>query len=326
MATGCSGDGGAGGGSPSASAVAETWPLTGLPGYPADSQTQVVTVKIENTLAGRPQRGIGSADLVIQELVEGGLTRLAAMFHRTYPDVAGPVRSMRESDIGLVLPTGGTLAASGAAASTVSALRDAGVPTVVEGGVGFARDPNRRSPYNLMLDVAALADTLPAGRPPGSYLQFGDVPVDAAGKSAQRIRLTWPAASSSFKYDAESGLWTRSDLTDSSDFSFTNVIALKLKVEFGSGRDAAGTPIPTMVTEGSGSGVVVSGGRAFDVKWSKATPDAPWSLTYTPESAEGETPQVQPFPVPPGRTWLALLPKTGGSVKVTPAEAASPSE
>lgn len=333
LAGGCSGGGGAGGGgasggssSPSASPVATTWPLTGLPGYPTDSQEQVVTVKIENTAAGRPQRGIGSADLVIQELVEGGLTRLAAMFHSKYPDVAGPVRSMRESDIGLVLPTGGTLAASGAAPSTISALRDAGVPTVVEGGTGFYRDPTRRSPYNLMLDVAKLADSLPAGRPPGSYLQFGDVPADAEGSSAQRIRLTWPAASSSFKYDAKSGLWTRTDLTDPSDFSFQNVIALKLKVEYSGGRDVAGTPIPTMVTQGSGSGVVVTGGKAYDVRWSKAAPDAPWSLTYIPAAAKGETPQAQPFPVPPGRTWLALLPKSGGSVKVTPAATASSSE
>ncbi|MGB8021748.1 MAG: DUF3048 C-terminal domain-containing protein, partial [Candidatus Nanopelagicales bacterium] len=182
------------------------------------------------------------------------------------------------------------------------------------------------SPYNLMLDVAALGETLRAGRPPWPYLQFGGLPADATGTSAQSIRLTWPAARSSFKYDSESGLWTRSDLTDPRDFSFTNVIALKLKVEFGSGRDAAGTPIPTLVTEGSGSGVVASGAQAFDVKWSKATPDAPWSLTYTPEAAEGETAQAQPFPVPPGRTWLALLPKEGGSVKVTPAATASPSE
>lgn len=105
--------------------------------------------------------GIGSADNVYEELVEGGLTRLGAMFHPQYPTEAEPVRSMRETDIGLVLPTGGTLAASGGSGSTVAAFEAAGVPTAVEGDAGFSRDSSRSSPYNVSLDVAALAASLP---------------------------------------------------------------------------------------------------------------------------------------------------------------------
>ena len=74
---------------------------------------------------------------------------------------------MRETDVGIVLPTGGTLVASGGSASTLAALDSAGVQTSVEGDPGFSRDSGRTSPYNVMVDVAELAGTLTDAPPPG---------------------------------------------------------------------------------------------------------------------------------------------------------------
>ncbi len=181
LAAGCSSDDDGG-------SEARPWPLTGIDGYPEGDTRQAITVKIENTSAGRPQLGIGSADIVVQELVEGGLTRLAVMFHSEYPQQAGPVRSMRETDIGLVLPTGGTLAASGGSGSTLAAVDRAGVSTAVEGDTGFFRDSGRRSPYNVMLDVAELGASLPPSPPPEAYLPFGDVPEARRGPRLPRSR------------------------------------------------------------------------------------------------------------------------------------------
>ncbi len=299
--------------------VANPWPLTGLDGYPEGDTRQAITVKIENTPAGRPQVGIGSADIVYEELVEGGLTRLGAMFHSTYPTEAEPVRSMRETDIGLVKPTGGTLAASGGSGSTVSAFASAGVPTAVEGDAGFSRDSARRSPYNVSLDVSALAASLPQTPPPTPYFTFGEVPEDEPGEAVSDIDLRWPASSTAFTYDGTLAQWTRSDLDDTADFSFTNVVVLTLGVSY-AGTDAAGTPIPTMRTTGSGSGTIATGGHVYDVTWSKASDSAPWQFSYT--DADGGT---KTFPVPPGRTWLALLPDEGGSATYTPVPTPLPS-
>lgn len=317
LAAGCSSDEGSGDPAPS------LWPLTGEEGYPTGDTRQVVTVKIENTGAGRPQLGIGSADLVVQELVEGGLTRLAVMFHSEYPDQTGPVRSMRETDIGLVLPTGGTLAASGGSGSTVAALDAAGVSTVVEGDTGFYRDSSRSSPYNVMLDVAELGPTLPPSPPPALYLPFGELAEGAAGSPAAAVDLMWPDAESSFAYDSAAQLWTRSDLDDTEGFSFTNVIALTLPVTY-SGTDAAGTPIPTMATTGSGQGYVATGGNVYNVRWSKASDSAPWSLTYSAATQDGEASPAETFTVPPGRTWLALLPEEGGGATFSAPEPSTP--
>jgi hypothetical protein len=295
------------------------WPLTGLPGYPEGSRAQVVVVKVDDTTAGQPQVGLEDADLVVQQMVEGGATRLAVMYLSSYPTAVSPVRSMRQTDIGIVLPTGGTLAASGGEAATVAAIGAAGIPVAVEGGPGFARDPSRSAPYNLVLDVGELAGALPDGPPPGPYLQFGSVPADSPGEPASGLELSWPIGGSQFSWDAGSGQWERTSPGTQSG-AFTNVIALTLQVAFLGGRDASGTPIPTMITEGTGTGVVATGGEVHEVAWSKASSSAPWQFTHLPP---GVTEPVE-FPVPSGRTWLALLPPEG-EVSVEPAAAAQAS-
>ncbi len=85
--------------------LAAVWPLTGLPAPETTPNHPVMIVKIDNTAASDPQYGLGKADMVVEELVEGGITRLAAMFYSKLPAKAGPVRSARASDIGVVTPT-----------------------------------------------------------------------------------------------------------------------------------------------------------------------------------------------------------------------------
>src|SRR3954451_11296747 len=122
-------------------------PLTGkLPGHP------VMTVKIDNSANSAPQVGLSGADMVAEELVEGGITRLAAFYYTHTPARVGPVRSMRATDIGVVKPLGGVLVCSGGAAPTVARVKDAAIRTFTEGAPGFARDTSRAAPYNLFID------------------------------------------------------------------------------------------------------------------------------------------------------------------------------
>src|SRR5262245_47780536 len=62
----------------------------------------VLAVKIDNVSAARPQAGLDSADVVYAEQVEGGLSRLMAVYASRLPKVVGPVRSARESDLDLL--------------------------------------------------------------------------------------------------------------------------------------------------------------------------------------------------------------------------------
>jgi hypothetical protein len=77
------------------SRLAALWPLTGQPVKGSTPKRPVLVTKIDNTSSSSPQVGLSRADLVTEELVEGGMTRLAVFFYQHLPKVAGPVRSMR---------------------------------------------------------------------------------------------------------------------------------------------------------------------------------------------------------------------------------------
>lgn len=73
-------------------------PLTGLP-TELDPSRPALAVKIDDSDPfSHPQIGLADADRVYVEMVEGGTTRLLAVFWSTDPDRVGPVRSGRSTD------------------------------------------------------------------------------------------------------------------------------------------------------------------------------------------------------------------------------------
>src|SRR2546421_13128000 len=72
------------------------WPLTGRPDPQGEAKNRcAVTVKIDNTAASLPKYGVEQADVVYEEVVEDGYTRLAAIFNSQAPTKVGSVRSVR---------------------------------------------------------------------------------------------------------------------------------------------------------------------------------------------------------------------------------------
>ena len=128
-------------------------PLTGLPDPSGASQTRpAMTVKIENIPAAFPQRGIDHADVIYEEIVEGCITRLAAVFNSQAPAQIGPIRSVRRTDREIVWPIGGIFVYSGGAAYATQSIATAPVHTIDETQAGtamFRDDVNRVAPNNL---------------------------------------------------------------------------------------------------------------------------------------------------------------------------------
>jgi hypothetical protein len=79
-------------------------PLTGEPIASEDEipNRPAMAVKIDNIGRARPQSGLNEADIVIEEIINDGATRFAAVFHSQEVDVLGPVRSGRYPDIQLL--------------------------------------------------------------------------------------------------------------------------------------------------------------------------------------------------------------------------------
>ena len=76
--------------------------LTGLPG----ENGRVLAVKFDDTTFAHPQQGVEGADVVFVTQVEAGLTRLMAIYSSQYPEVIGPIRSARISDIDILAQFG----------------------------------------------------------------------------------------------------------------------------------------------------------------------------------------------------------------------------
>ncbi len=288
------------------------WPLTGekldgdLPDHP------VYVVKMDNTSSSAPQVGLDSADLIVEELVEGGLTRLAVFYYRDMPKTVGPVRSMRASDIGIVKPVSATIIASGAAGRTTARLAGAKIATTTEAqGGGFLRDGGRNAPYNLFIQLSKLADRPEKrwGAPQNPYLTFGDASGFKGDVAVKRIAATFSGGHTTRWEHGENG-WTRPDsyAEAGKDFQPDNLLLLRVRTRDAGYRDPAGNPVPETVFSGKGEGVLVYGANAMKIVWAKPFRGSPLRLK---RKNGGE---VQ---VPVGRTWIELVPADGGSVTLT---------
>lgn len=293
--------GGDDGGGPS---TAGRLPLTGQTADKIPHRGALV-VKVDNSASARPQVGLDQADLVVEELVEGGLTRLAVFFHSRLPVVVGPVRSLRTSDIGIVAPTGGVLAASGGARVARRAVDAAGVDTVLPPNAAFSRDSARRAPYNLMLRPGSLGATLSEVDPPADYLPWGTTASPSPAARAVRVATVRfsPGRTVTWRYDGRGG-WSRTPNLAPADHDFVpdTVLVLRVRTRDAGYRDPAGNPVPETVFAGSGDALLLHAGSAVQGRWSKQGTSGPITLTDGGGAA---------LRVPPGHTWIALVPERG---------------
>ena len=285
------------------------WPLTGLQAPAGESVARehpVMVVKMDNTEASAPQLGLGSADLVVEELVEGGLTRLAAFYYSKIPGTVGPVRSMRASDIGIVSPAKADVVTSGAAAVTIKRIKDAGITFYGEGSKGFARDSSRRAPYNLFANLRKTV-ALAGGdaETPDNYLAWGTEAEYAGSQPATSIEVPF-SYSHTTRWAFQGGKYvnTNSNAKQGDRFQADSVLVLRARVGDAGYKDPAGNPVPETKLEGTGKALLFHNGTVVRGTWSKSALDAPIEL----RTAAG------PLHVPAGHTWIELVPDDGSQI------------
>src|SRR5947209_4026354 len=143
-----------------AAACEACWPLSGLPtAAGAATNRKPLLIKIDNAPAARPHYAITQADMVFEIIVEGGVTRLAAVFQAQDPATIGGVRSARLVDRSLTPMVRGALVYSGTSAyawSLISKDADQGkyVELSADHAQGYFRVNFRAAPYNLFTSAA----------------------------------------------------------------------------------------------------------------------------------------------------------------------------
>jgi hypothetical protein len=287
------------------------FPLTGLPAPGGPPERPALSVKIDNVDPARPQSGVNDADVVFEELVEGGNTRLFAVYQSHDSPRIGPIRSARPVDADLLHALGGGIFAySGAAAGEIAPVRDHSGATLLSndaGAPGFGRDRSRKAPYNLYSSSAALyAAGAAAGNhagPPPALFSYGpppDGPV-TGGVSltmGERLSNAWQWDPSARDYQrTQNG--TPDVLADGSAITADTIVIMSVQISGTGIFDSVHEEDPFVHVIGSGPAWVMRNGRLVNGQWARPTLDSPTALT----SAAGT-----PMALQPGRTWVELLP------------------
>jgi hypothetical protein len=221
---------------------APAWPLTGVPAD-AVADRPALAVKIENSVDARPQTGLAAADMVWEQVVVNGITRLVAAYHSDLPPKIGPVRSIRPMDPAIAAPLGGLLAFSGGVPTYVTAAQDAGLQALSQDSRadGFHRTTTRAAPHNVYAVPQTLVDQADAAHRASPGAQFdhsvdGEEPTAvAAGRPTTTLELTLSGVSRPrWTWSAADGRWLRSEGSnpaveaDGRRIGATNVVVLRV--------------------------------------------------------------------------------------------------
>lgn len=298
---------------PAATALA---PLRGTAVEVGSLERPSIAVKIDNHDAARPQVGLERADLVIEELVEGGITRYVAVWHSDVPEEVGPVRSIRPMDPDIVSPFGGIVAYSGGQPQFVRLMQDAPVLNVVHGSAGtdelFSRTAEKPAPHNVILRAADLVAQHGDLAAPAMQFAYAEdaasstaaeegsptARLDLAFSNAHQPSWTWDDAGLHF-LRAQNG---DADLDAAgAQLSAVNVVTLRVPVTMGD--------VPKTELIGEGEALVSSGGGTVPATWIKRSPTDRIRLV----DAFGVDVRLAA-----GSTWIELVPTAGSATVVAP--------
>jgi hypothetical protein len=295
----------------------ETCPLSGeKPDGNGDLDRPAIAVKIENNPSAYPLSGLEDAEIVYEELVEGGLTRFLALYHCTDTDKAGPVRSARAVDPAIVGPITHILAAAGGNDIVRRELEKADIHILDEDVSGDAMTriarPGLSSEHTLYGNtpkLRKLGEKRFDETPSDDLFEFGD--LEGSSKKVRSVTLVFSGATE-VTYEWRSGKWERFDdgeplPVEGAKIAVDNMIIEEHTINLSNIVDAAGNrSIQIEDVTGSGRAVLFRDGRMIEGKWVRESED---------EQVSFETKGGDAMVLAPGTTWIELLPDDKGEVK-----------
>ena len=284
--------------------------FTGLAG----ENKQILVVKIDDTNAAHPQIGVESADVVYVEQVEGGLTRLAAIYTSKLPPLIGPIRSARISDIELLAQFGRVgFAYSGAqskmrpviaAANLENLSAERNPPSI------YGKDPDRLGPVDMILRPDLLLERANANpkirieTATASVFPFGDAPKGETNTAVAKVK--WPSAKYELRWDSTNEKWLiyfneKPNMAANGEHLYADTAIIQIvSITPSIYGDKFGEITPFSKTTGSGKAVMLRDGFSYQISWQR---NLETDLT-TWMSEDGGVANFKP-----GRTWIFLTDK-----------------
>ena len=280
--------------------------LTDLPGVDGP----VLVVKLDDTTFAHPQVGLRSADIVYIEQVEGGLTRLAALYSTSIPAKIGPVRSARISDIELLAQYGKVgFAYSGAQKLMLPVIAAANLYDVGANKFGpkfYSNDPLRSAPYAMMVkaqDLLVEAKTRGMSLATASPMGWSFGEADPKRTLIEKAHISWPASSYDAQWSSQENRWLlfHNGEIDSDETGYvlgpsTFVIQI-VSITNSIYHDKVGGITPFSATVGQGKCYLLRDGGYLPCLWNRPSEESVTTFTDL---------QGQEITFSRGQIWFAL--------------------
>jgi len=277
-----------------------------------------VAIKVENAPVAWPVSGLEKAEIVYEELVEGGVTRFMGIYHCNDAPKVGPLRSARVVDSAIMRPYTRILGAAGANAIVQRALDKARIISINEQQAGSAMRRVYRP--GLASEHTLYGSTKPLRRigtqrfdkpPPQGVFEYG--PLGPKGRKLRSVSMSFGDITQ-VVYRWSDGKWRRFE--DGAPFvaetgrqiAVDNVLIERHRINYSKGVvDVAGTPSTEIAdTTGSGDAFLLRDHRLIRGKWVRKSEKKPVKF----KTLEGKEMVLHR-----GKTWIELLPTRAGGAK-----------
>lgn len=286
-------------------------------------------MKIDNVPLARPHYGINQADMVFEILVEGFVTRLAAVYHSQDAQTIGNIRSARLADRSLTPMVRGALVYSGTSDYEVPLIKsDAAQGKYVDLSAdytsGYYRVTFRPGPYNMFTSAASMRQAIaakgadsPQQVPSWGFLASPEHEPTIAGMAgavpATDITIPYREDNARVKYYYDPATRTYSrwqnaqakpvrdvDGVNDQPIAAANIAIIHTEIwEVPEIVDSSGARAHDMRLLGTGAATIFRDGLRQQATWSRAADTDPFVF----KTAAGER-----IVFSPGQTWVHVVP------------------
>ncbi len=274
-----------------------------------------IAVMIDNHKGAWPQAGLNKAYLVYEIIVEGGETRLMALFKGQDLDNIGPVRSSRHYFLDYAMENDAIYVHYGwspQAKSDISKYSVNNINGIYYSSSNFRRVKTKRSPHNVMTStdsILSIAKKLNyrTTSDAESVLNYTSDKVELTdGTSATTVTIPHSTLQKvKYTYDKETGVYTRyARGTSQKDYSTGKSVTTKnIIIEFidnSTLSDGSGKGRQTISNIGTFNGYYITNGKAIKITCTKK--DRTSKTIY--KDLNGNVINVND-----GNTWINICPK-----------------
>jgi hypothetical protein len=294
--------------------------LTGLPCTPEQNKIRPVAVVHNNHKAALPQVGIGNADIVWECNMEGGITRLVAI----YSDIScveelGAIRSAREYFLDIASIHGAILVHAGGSPSYYAEDKNRGYDNIDEVNMHtiptdtFWRDSEKRYSRGYEHCLETSGEKLVAAFKTVNYktetdeqkkpFEFYSERTVPDGSRADYVKIAHSGyITPEFNYNADDSRYYKVsfgephiDEATGEQLAFENVIVL-----FASQKVVDSDLRLDINLVGEGSGILVTAGQKIDIVWKRSASDSVICLENSDQT---------PVKLNPGKTHITVFDK-----------------